>query len=256
MLPLVALVLAAPLPFKAVAPGIEYAAVAWVEAPSTGDGVLHVVRIDPTKADLRVGLASQGDGKNRTAGDWADQLGFTAVINAGMYETDYRTNVGYLRAGTHKNQARWNKYQSVLAFGPGKGAMFDLDAGRGKDGLAAWPTVIQNLRLIKATGERSVWKEDSRPWSEAAVAADAQGRILFLFCRTPLTMKVFNEKLLALPLEITHAMHVEGGPPASFSLRTKGLKLDLAGTPESGLLTTENTRQWAVPNVLGVSPRP
>ena len=257
MYALLALVLAAPLPFKPLAPGIEYATVKWIEKPSVGDGVLHVVRVDPAKADLRFGLSLKDGGGARPAGQWADDLGFTAVINAGMFQKDGATNVGYLRSGEHLNQHAWSSDQSVLAFAPGKAQMFDLDVPGSKEKAMGFQDLVQNLRLIKATGERNVWKPTERQWSEAAIAADAKGRVLFLFCRSPLTMSEFNDKLLALPLEVTHAMHADGGPPASLSIRAKGLKLDLVGSYESGFrLNDSNTTQWRLPNVLGVRPRP
>ena len=255
MLSLVVLVLAAALQLEELAPGVEYGTTPWIEKASIGDGLLHVVRIDPKKVELRIGLASREGVKNRTAGEWADGLGLMVAINAGMFETDYRSNVGYLRSGTHLNNARWNKYQSALAFGPGSALMVDLDAPDAKKRLAPVPTVIQNLRLIRAGGI-NVWKPTARKWSEAAVAADEQGRILFLFCRSPLSMKEFGDKLLALPLRITHAMHVEGGPEASLSIRAGGRKIDLCGSYETGFNENDgNARQWPLPNVIGVVQR-
>ena len=50
--------------------------------------MLHVVRIDPAKATLRVGLASQEKVSNRTAGAWADGLGLIVAINAGMFDLE------------------------------------------------------------------------------------------------------------------------------------------------------------------------
>ncbi len=252
---LIALVLAAPLQLKELAPGVEYGTTQWVEAPAISDGVLHVVRIDPKKVDLRVGLASREGVKNRTAGEWADGLGLMVAINAGMFSTDYLSNVGYLRSGTHLNNASWNKYQSALAFGPGTASMADLDSPDAKKRLVPMATVIQNLRLIKAGGI-NVWKPAAREWSEAAVAADDQGRILFLFCRSPLSMKEFGDKLLALPLHITRAMHVEGGPEASLSIRAGVLKVDLSGSYETGFNENDgNAQQWPLPNVIGVVQR-
>ncbi|MDP1824961.1 MAG: phosphodiester glycosidase family protein [Archangium sp.] len=258
MFALVALVLAAPLQLKELAPGIEYGATRWIEKPSFGDGVLHVVRLDPAKVELRVALASQEKVQKRTAAEWAEGLGLTIAINAGMFDLeDHQSNVGYLRTGEHVNSATWNKYRSALGFGPGRAAMFDLDAPGAMKELEAFPTVIQDLRLIKATGERNVWKPNGRKWSEAAVAIDGQGRLLFFFSRSPLTMKEFNDKLLALPLGITHAMHAEGGPEASLSIRAGELKIDLCGSYETGFNENDdNHRQWPIPNVIGVSARP
>lgn len=250
MFALAALVLAAPLQFQELAVGIEYG------TTSFGGGELHVVRIDPAKAELRVGLASQEQVRNRTAGEWADGLGLTVAINAGMFAEDYRSNVGYLKNGAHLNNPAWNKYQSVLAFGPARAELIDLDSPGARQRLEAYPTAIQNLRLIKATGARNVWKPGPRKWSEAAVAADSSGRVLFLFMRAPLSMKDFGDQLLALPLGITHAMHVEGGPEASLSIRSEKVHLDLCGSFETGFRADDtNLVQWPIPNVIGVGAR-
>lgn len=247
---LLALVLSAALPFEPLAPGVEYATTPWV-----GEQVLHVVRIDPARATLRVGLASQEKVPNRTAGAWADGLGLIVAINAGMFDLEnMSSNVGHLQTAGHVNKAAWNKYQSVFAFSDGKATMIDLDSPGAKDRLATFDTVIQDLRLIR--GKRvNVWKPSPRKWSEAAVAIDDQGRVLFVFSRAPLTMKDFNDKLLALPLGITHAMHAEGGPEASLSIRAGDKKLDLCGSYETGFNENDlNARQWPVPNVIGVIP--
>jgi hypothetical protein len=208
--------------------------------------------------ELKVGLASEQKVAKRTAAEWADGLGLMVTINAGMFSLEDQTaNVGYLRNGEHLNQPKWNKYQSALGFGPRGAAMIDLDSPGAKKRLEAYSTVIQDLRLIKSTGERNVWKPSPRKWSEAAVAADTKGRILFFFSRAPLTMKEFDDKLLALPLDLTHAMHVEGGPEASLSIRAGDFRLDLCGSYETGFNENDdNHQQWPIPNVIGVSPRP
>jgi hypothetical protein len=246
--------------WKPLATGIEYAAVPLQEARGIGDGLLHVVRIDPRRAAFQPGLASL-DGSSRTAGAWADTKGFVAVINAGMYQSDGVSNVGFLRHGRHSNNGHWNTYQSVLAVGSAEArvdanvadaVILDRDAPDFAARSAGYETLVQNLRLIKAPGV-NVWQENARRWSEAAIAMDRQGRILFLFTRTPYEMIDFNRRLLALPLEIVRAMHVEGGPEASLSVRAKGLKLDLAGSFETSFRENDgNAVQWVLPNVIGV----
>jgi phosphodiester glycosidase len=245
--------------WKPLAAGVEYAASRLPAAPSPGDGVLHVVRIDPRSATLDLGLASL-DGQTRTAGAWAEQKGFVAAINAGMYQEDFRSNVGFLRHGEHANNSHWNSYQSVLAIGPMDqvlpGAMIlDRDAPGFGEQSARYRTLVQNLRLVKGPGV-SVWQSNARRWSEAAIAMDREGRILFLFTRTPYEMADFNRRLLALPLGIVRAMHVEGGAEASLSVRAPGLKLDLAGSFETTFGENDgNGAQWALPNVIGVRGR-
>jgi len=175
----------------------------------------------------------------------------------GMFQTDRRTNTGYARRPGYVNNGHWaGKYKAALGFGALKSGalelvMADLDDPTAKGRLADYGTVIQNLRLIKAG--RSVWEQQERRWSEAAVGVDRQGRLLFIFSRYPYTMKELNDILLTLPLAIDSAMHMDGGPPASLSIHAGGVDLDLNGSFETGVLESDGVpAQSPIPNVLGV----
>ncbi len=243
--------------WRAIATGVEYAGHKITESPDTSNGILHIVRIDPTKAKLRSLMSSALDRQRRTARAWCADFGMVAVINAGMYDIDYLTHVGYMRSGGHVNNAKWAKgYNSILVFDPlraGLPSVQILDDVEDKSGiLRNYGTVIQNLRLIKGYGQNA-WKEKSKRWSEAAIAIDKQGRVLFLFMRSPFPLYELNEKLLALPLDITHAMHLEGGREASLSICTRELQLHLSGSYEASFMDDNgNMSQWGLPNIIGV----
>ncbi|HEY6324470.1 MAG TPA: phosphodiester glycosidase family protein [Thermoanaerobaculia bacterium] len=241
--------------------GAEYAAIALSPKPALGDGLLHVVRVDPSQATLRVRMAGQLGGRPRTAREWCDNPRIVAVINAGMYDRDLSTHIGFLRVGDRIGSARWvSTYRSILLLGARHP---DLPAATLRDvppdGRAAdfdgYDTVVQNLRLIRDPAV-NVWTRSDRRWSEAAIALDRQGRILFLFCRSPFTMHDFNALVTALPLGVTRAMHVEGGPEASLSVRGQGIAVDLAGSYETGFNPSDDSkRQWPLPNVVTVEVR-
>ncbi|HEX7599422.1 MAG TPA: phosphodiester glycosidase family protein [Polyangia bacterium] len=246
--------------WKQLQPGLEFAVLAL--EPSAPDKPLTVVRIDPARARLRALVAAEQDGRERSAPNWCEREKLAAAINLGMFRLDHRTNVGYLRTGKHINNHKWaSKYQSVLAFDPRRAGlpsaiMVDLDEPGAKQRLEDYDTVIQNLRLIKSPGQ-SAWHKKDRKWSEAAVASDRDGHILFLFSRTPFAMADFNRMLLALPLHIERAMHVEGGPEASLSIHAGGVHTDLFGSYETGFLEQDsNGRAWPIPNVIGVEAVP
>jgi hypothetical protein len=254
MAPLFTLVVAVLAPWRALAPGVDYAE--FHDPVATADTV-RVVRVDPAKATLRAATASSRDRRPRTAGAWCDQEHLVAAINLGMYLEDHLSNVGYARAGAHVNQPRFHpQYQSALVFGPKKpglppAALLDLDTPGARERLADYDNAVQNLRLIRAPG-KSVWSQQQRRWSEAAVAADGAGHILFVFLRAPRSMVDFNRLLLSLPLDVVSAMHVEGGPEASLSIRGP-LHRDDAGSYETGFNENDDQRaQWDIPNVLGV----
>jgi hypothetical protein len=78
----------------------------------------------------------------------------------------------------------------------------------------------------------------------------------FVFSRRPYCMHDFNAKLVALPLGITTAMHVEGGPEASLSIHGGGIDLDLNGSYETSFNENDDEQKpWPIPNVLGVARR-
>jgi hypothetical protein len=245
-------------PWVTRAPGP--AELALVATPTQGDGVLHVVRIDPRLAELRFVFAAEENRPAQPASDWTDQRHLEAAINAGMYLPDFKTTTGYCRDGATVVNPKWNGHQSAFAFGPKdpklpSAILVDLDQTGSREQLAQYRSVVQNLSLIKGNGV-NVWPQKARAWSEAAVAMDKRWRVLFLFSRTPLSMKDFNDRLLALPLAIVRAMHVEGGPEASLSIRAGNLHVDLMGSFETGFQENDdNQRQWPIPNVIGVVPK-
>lgn len=250
---LLALILtAAAADWKPIVAGVEYRTFAFGEGAE-----LHAVRIDPEKAELAFGLRSQAGGEPRTAKDWSTEKGLAVAINAGMFKPDYTSNVGKLVDGAHVNQAAGNAYKSMLVWGPKKkglprAQLLDLDAPGAADTAAQYAAQVQNLRLIKGPGT-SLWKKNDRAWSEAAIAQDADGKLLFLFSRAGLEMADWNARLLALPLKVTRAMHVEGGPEASLSIHGGGVNLDLCGSYETGFNPNDFVKtQSAIPNVVGV----
>jgi hypothetical protein len=246
--------------WKTLQRGVEYAQVE-AGAPTGAGAPIHIVRIDPAQATLVAVMASGGDRKQRTAAAWCHERKLAVAINLGMYRVDKLTNVGHAHAPGHVNNAHWSeKYKSALAFGPKRAGLpaaelVDLDTPGTEGRLTGYGTVIQNLRLIRAPG-RNVWGKQERRWSEAAVAADEAGRILFIFSRRPYTMDELNDTLLALPLGIKTAMHVEGGPEASLSIHAGGVDLDLNGSYETAFNENDDeTSQWPIPNLLAVQRR-
>jgi len=234
--------------WKPLQPGVELAIV-----PVDPGAVLYVVRVDPDKAPLQVALASETGIGSQTAAAWCRKANLAVAINAGMFQADHRSNVGYLRHGRHLNNPRFNGYRSVVAINSEEAVWLDLDQTKATAALDKYDIVVQNLRLI--AGERkNVWSQSKNRWSEAALALDSHGRLLFLFSRAPYSMRDFNALILSLPLDVTRAMHLEGGPEASLSIHVPGLDLDLCGSYETGFSPDDtNVQQWPIPNVLGVA---
>ena len=110
--------------------------------------------------------------------------------------------------------------------------------------------VVQNLRLIKRPGENR-WHNADAKWSEAALGEDAQGRVLFLFSRSPYYMRDWNEELLALGIDLVCAQHLEGGPEAQLYIRSPDS--ESFGSFETTFNENDgNAASWPVPNVIGI----
>ncbi len=250
--------------WETLAPGMERTTFVAANPNPVGDSRITVIRIDPELWELDiVGLTMSGEESRRTAREWCEDYELVACINAGMFATDYRTHVGYLRVGDHVNNGHVNAYQSVAAFDPREGSglppfrIFDLDApGVTMEAiLEDYATVIQNLRLIKRPGLNR-WSRQLKRWSEAALGEDETGRVLFIFSRSPFSMFDLNRELLAAGIGLVAAQHLEGGPEAQLFLRVGDVQLEMFGSYETVFREDDvNESPWPVPIVLGVRPR-
>ena len=247
--------------WELIAPGLEIAFFKANWVTPVGDSTITVLRADPGNWDLRIVCASETEEQSAlTAREWCGQHGLVAATNAGMFATDRKTHVGYLRSRDHVNNPSVNIYQSALAAYPidpdqMRVRIFDLDVTHLDDILNQYSSVAQNLRLIKRPGTNR-WSQQAKMWSEAALGQDAHGRILFIFARSPFTMHDLNHILLSLPLELVCAQHLEGGPEAQLYLQHGEVEYEFVGSYETGFHESDsNHRAWKIPNVLGLQAR-
>ena len=250
-------------PWQTLAPGMELRVLTAQTPSPAGDSKITVLRIDPKLWQLEfMGISRTGEASGHTGREWCEKHKLAAAINAGMFDTDYKTHLGYLGAGDHLNNSRINHYQSVAAFDPRRDSLprfhiFDLDVpGTTMPGiLQEYASAVQNLRLVKRPGSNQ-WARQGRSWSEAALGEDSAGRILFIFSRSPFSMHDFNRELLAANIGLVAAQHLEGGPEAQLYLRVGQVEMELFGSYETAFREDNaNATPWPVPNVLGVRPR-
>jgi hypothetical protein len=121
--------------------------------------------------------------------------------------------------------------------------------------LPAYRRVVQNLRMVKRPGE-SRWSPQERRWSEAALGEDREGRPLFIFCAAPLPLDRLIDALLALPLGLVAAQHLEGGSQAQLFIAAGGRTVEAVGGYETAFAVPDASRTARpIPNVIGVRPR-
>lgn len=222
---------------------------------------VQVLRVDPRRWELKLHGLPSGESGGYTAREWSRREGFAAAINAGMYQEDYRTHSGYMQAdGTVFSRGR-NSYLSAAAFDPvdprdAPFRIFDLEDDPLDSVISRYRRVVQNLRLVKQPGKNR-WEPQESRWSEAALGEDRQGRALLIFSGTPLPLDRLIDALLALPLEIVAAQHLEGGAQAQLFVAAGGEPLELVGGYEGVFPATDvNRPARPIPNVIGVRRRP
>ena len=214
-------------------------------------GDLIVLRVDPAGWELKVltpGPATEELGLD--VEQWCEAFDLVAAINAGMYQADRLTHVGYCKVDGRTTNPSVNDYLSAFACDPlgdedPPFRIFDLDEVSLREVGARYGTVVQNLRLIKRDRENR-WQPLGDQWTEAALGEDGQGRALLIYCGTSWSMHDFNEILLALPLDLIAAQHLEGRSQARIWV---GESVGNAGSGWTKIMSPGPV----LPNVIGVA---
>ncbi len=238
--------------WRTLEPGLE---IGMFDGPpgAVGDGKIAVVRIDPGIFELQLlNSSAPGQGVPLSARAWANKAGASAVINASMYQEDYRTAVSLMRTRDHVNQRHVTRDRAALVFDPMDPKlppvrMVDRDCDDLEAATRSYGTVIQSIRMVSCE-RRNVWAPSERRSSVAAVGVDGHGRVLFLHARSAWPVHDLVNALLALPIDLRQAMYVEGGPEAQLFARGGGVELERLGAYEAAPGAAKDG--WPVPNVI------
>lgn len=245
-------------------PGLELGRALVTPVPALAGETVPAVqvtflRIDPARYAFSLHMASEKGNKSLTELGRSENL--TAAINAGMYLPDRLTSTGYLRSGTHTNNAHIaNSFNAFFVAEPMSRPKSSLPFAQLLDktrhdwdtALTSYDLVMQNYRMNTLEG-RVIWKQAERLHSIAALSQDASQRVYFILCPTPVQAADFVAALLRLPLELGTIMYLEGGSEAALLIRAGGQETVEAGRHPSGLWSGDGGLM--LPNVLGVRPR-
>src|SRR5215510_9996442 len=119
-----------------VAAGMELRRITPSPPNLMGNLPIIVLRMNPDLWELSfVGVTNTSESENHTARAWAESYHLTAAINAGMFDRDGKTHLGYVRSQGQVSNSKVNDYRSVAAFDPRDPKLpgfriFDLDSER------------------------------------------------------------------------------------------------------------------------------
>ncbi len=245
--------------WQELAEGLELGIFKTPRPSEIGDSTVRVLRIDPNRYQLRLLNASASkDGRPLSTRQWSRQHNLVAAINASMYQADYRSSVSLMRTKSHINNPRLSKDNAILAFDR-KDASVPLVKiiDRQCEDFDVWQkkyrTMIQSIRMISCTG-KNVWSQQPQKWSTAAIGIDNRQRVLFIHVGSPYSTHDVIDFLLNLPLNITRAMYVEGGPQAQLYINSDKREHEFVGNYEIDLQSNvKKLISRPVPNVVGIS---
>jgi hypothetical protein len=241
-----------------LADGLEKAIFVAPIASEAGTSLIHIFRIDPAFFEFKLLNASaQEDGQPLTAKQWCQQHGLVAAINASMYQTDYRSSVSLMRTRGHINNPRLSKDMAVLAFDRRNSRVppvkiIDRQCDDFLDLKKHYHTLVQSIRMISCTGQ-NVWRQQPQKWSTAAIGTDSDDRVLFIHVPSLYSTHDLINILLSLPLQISRAMYVEGGPEAQLYVRVGESEFEYTGSHFSP--DGKSFLSRPIPNVIGIVER-
>jgi len=246
--------------WREVAKGLQVAVFTSPQKAVIGDSKITVVRIDPAQYEFRLVCALEHGKQKRTAKEWCQEFGLVCAINASMYGKDGLTPVAYMKHSGRLINPRLTKDKTVVAFNRASGEVpeiqiIDVHYQDFERLAASYGTLVQNIRMISSKGE-NVWTQQPRIWSMSVMGMDKTGNCLFIFTRSPYSVRDFADILLGLPLALFNATYLDGGPPASLYLSTNGMELNLFGSYETGVREDDDAVvAWRIPNVIGIAQR-
>jgi uncharacterized protein YigE (DUF2233 family) len=238
----------------------EGLSVAEFEAPRkslVGDSKITVVKINPNFYELKLLSASEHGRQKLTVREWAQKHGLVAAINAGMYQENGITSVGYMKNFNHVNNSRVGRDKTVLGFNPVDSTVpeiqiIDRECQDFESLRRKYQTMVQSIRMISCD-QKNVWSQQDSRWSIASIGMDMSGNVLLLFSRSPYSVHDFINMLLELPLSIRNAMYLEGGAQASLYLSTESTRVERYGLWDTGFAEGSSIQFAApIPNVIGV----
>lgn len=222
-----------------------------------GDSKITIVKIDPDYYEFKLLSASEYNDSSRTVRQWAKEYHLTAAINAGMFQEDLITSVGYMKNFDHTNNPHFNSNNTIFVFNPADSTVKpaqivdrtcqDFESLREK-----YRSMVQSIRMISCRQE-NVWTKQPKKWSMVVLGADKENNILFIFTRSPYAVHDFINILLSLPISIYNAMYLEGGPEATLYFSANNIEFEKFGSFETGFIENDFiSAAWPIPNVLGI----
>ncbi len=210
--------------WKTLQPGVEFGSLRGEPYCRRGSSNLALLRLDPSKVDLRVyHYSRQPDHAPLTLFQWQGRLGALAVFNAGQYYPDF-SYMGLLVSGGDVISGQPHpSFHAALVSAPAAGGVgarvLDLERDSLDGRRPQWREVAQSFMLFDTRGMLRVRKSEQVA-NRTAVAEDRRGRIVVVTSEGGYTLWEFARLLKRAPLGLSHGMSMDGGHEAELCVRS------------------------------------
>jgi len=221
------------------------------------DSKITIVRVDPKFYSFKLLCASEHGQLRMTSRKWCQKHNLICAMNAGMYQKDGITNVGYMKNFNHINNPRLaNTYKAALAFNPFESTIpeiqiIDLRCQDFRSLQFKYQTLIQSIRMISCQQE-NVWSKQDKTFGMSVFGIDKSGNALFIFTESPYSAYDLINILLSLPIWIYNAMYLEGGPEANLYFSLNEFQFERIGRYTTDTESDTLTVARPIPNVIGI----
>ena len=208
--------------WRSLRPGAEFAIFSGDPYCKRGPAEIAALRLDPARVRLRIRHYSlMPERRPLNIVEWEGETGALAVFNAGQFYEDYSYMGLLVCDGRVVSGTLHPGYRAALVAapvtGPPAARVLDLERDRLRPDSLAWREVAQSFMLFDRSGTVRIRRSD-RIANRTVVGEDRHGRLLVITSGGSYTLADFAQLLKLSPLELTHAMCMDGGYEAELCI--------------------------------------
>jgi len=244
--------------WKALRPGLEFSTLSGGPYCRRGSSRIALLRLDPARVRVRAhhfGLAPER--RPLDVVGWQRATHADAVFNAGQFLPDW-SYMGLLVCGGNVVSRRPHPtFKAALVAGPLDGGsaahVLDLEREPLAPDRLRWREVAQSFMLFDRSGRIRVRHSD-RVANRTAVAEDRRGRLVVFTTEGGYTLDDFARLIRNSPLQISHAMAMDGGNEAQMCVDAGGFRYaSIGGLTPGSVASDAPGPEVPLPAVISVS---
>lgn len=244
--------------WRTLEPGLDFATLRGEPYCRRGSAAIAVLRVDPRRFRLNVRHYSLESTEPLDVLEWRRRTEALAVVNAGQYYPDLSYMGLLVSGGRVVSSRRHPDYQAAFVAEPRRGRdaarVLDLADERNELREGEWGEVAQSFMLFDRKGALRVRKTD-RVANRTILGEDPHGRVLVIVTEGGYKLWELAELLREGPLDVSHAMCMDGGAESKLAVRSDAFAYASFGPWDGSDAAEPAGAGVPLPSVITVSKR-